>query len=69
MTNIDNDWQKFLLNETDINSKPEKSIIENFSPKCSPIYISTKTKINVEKQHVFGFDVFIVWSSFWNGFW
>jgi hypothetical protein len=62
MENIDDEWESFLQNDGDDFTPDTKSINENINseknvsnlqsndvnsiPKCSPIYISTKTKIS-----------------------
>ena len=63
MTSCDDDWEQFLMNDNFYNPKEDSSlnILENeFIPKCSDIYISTKTKISYLNKNI---DLS---SDFWN---
>ena len=46
MNNVDDEWEKYLNNEDNIvETLNEETIEEVVIPKCSELYISTKTKI------------------------
>jgi hypothetical protein len=63
MSSCDDDWEQFLMNDNFYNAKEDSSsnILENeYIPKCSNIYISTKTKISYLNKNI---DLN---SDFWN---
>jgi TATA-box binding protein (TBP) (component of TFIID and TFIIIB) len=54
---VDMDWEKFCNNESSMNndtllSQFDNIVDENYLPKCSDIYISTKTKISYLSQPI-----------------
>jgi len=57
MTNLNEEWESFLITDTlvTINEEPEE---EKVSPKCSDIYISTKTKIAYLNSEINLYDIF-----------
>ena len=56
MTNLNKEWESFLV--TDMLSITEEKKEERISPKCSDIYISTKTKIVFLNTHIKLYEIF-----------
>ena len=58
MIPVDKAWDNFINHKTDYNAT-SRSTPNNISPKCSDIYISTKTKLAYLNQEIDLCDVFL----------
>ena len=71
MNNVDDEWEKYLNDEDNIlDDIKEDDKQEIIIPKCSELYISTKTKIaylnrEVDLNKIFGKFLFLIITNLW----